>query len=315
MALGGPEFELRIAGRSNLQQRVVASIVKFDARDRLGVAAIEIFRQAKNRGEPPHDLASLPPEQAEVRMPARGRRAPVISGHECDRFDLIRLEAAEIAVLDQVVRMTMMALITDVDASVVKNRRVLEPFALFVRHPVDGARSIEQREREPGNLVRVIRPVAATFCQLDDAAATHVRIAIGLRDFLAVLGDVIEHQAFAQRQVAQADVVGVEPLEDRVEENSARHGEIRASRIEAGNLQPFFKIQRGQLFADAMNLFGGNSSIADGRGAFALASRDGAEAQDGARGPDHAIEARVGDLLQVFVELAFDVLDEFSFVA
>jgi hypothetical protein len=280
MALRGPEFELRITRRSNLQQRVVAAIVKLDAGDRLGVAAIEIFGQPKHRREPPYDFAPLAPELTKVRLPARRRRTPVIPGHEGDRFDLIGLEAAEVAVLDQVVRMPMMALVADVDAGIVENRGVFEPFALLVRHPVDGARSIEKRQREPGNLVRMIRPVAAPLGQLDDAAPPHIRIAIGLRDFLAVLGDVVEHQAFAQRQIAQADFVGIEPLQDRVEEDRARHREIRAPRVEPRNFEPLFEIQRREQFADAMNLLGGNSPIANSRGPFAFPSRDGAETQN-----------------------------------
>jgi hypothetical protein len=70
MALGGPELELRITRRSNLQQRIVATIVELDAGDRLGVAAIEVFRQAKDRREPSDHLAPFASELAEIRVPA-----------------------------------------------------------------------------------------------------------------------------------------------------------------------------------------------------------------------------------------------------
>jgi hypothetical protein len=46
--------------------------------------------------------------------------------------------------------------------------------------------------------MRVIRPVAATLGKLDDAAPAHIRVAVGLRDLFAVLGDVVEDEAFAQ---------------------------------------------------------------------------------------------------------------------
>jgi len=70
MALCGPELELGIASRSNLQQRILAPIVKFDSRDRLGVAAIEILRQAQDRREMPDDFAALAAKFSEIRVPA-----------------------------------------------------------------------------------------------------------------------------------------------------------------------------------------------------------------------------------------------------
>jgi len=141
--LGGPEFELGISRRANLQQGIVAPIVKFKPRDRLRVTAVQIFRQAKNGTQLPHDLAALPPEFPEVRMPARRRAAPVVPGDQRNRLDFVWFEAAQIAVLDQVVRVTMMPLVTDVHARVVENRRIFQPFALFVGHAVDGACAIE----------------------------------------------------------------------------------------------------------------------------------------------------------------------------
>src|SRR6476620_1735675 len=101
MALCGPELKLGIASRSNLQQRILAPIVKFDSRDRLGVAAIEILRQAQDRCETADDFPALPAELSEVRLPARGWCAPVIASHQRNGFDLFRFKTAEIAVLDQ----------------------------------------------------------------------------------------------------------------------------------------------------------------------------------------------------------------------
>ena len=95
MALGGPELELGIARCPNLQQRIVAAIVELEAGDRLGVAAVEIFRKAENRGEPPHDLAPLPPDLTEIGVPPRRWRAPVIARDERNRLDFfaVRIRA------------------------------------------------------------------------------------------------------------------------------------------------------------------------------------------------------------------------------
>ena len=72
--------------------------------------------------------------------------------------------------------------------------------------PWIAARLIEQRDREPRDLLRVLGPVVAALGELEDAAAADVGIAIGLRDLLAVPRDVVEHQPFAQRQIAQRDL-------------------------------------------------------------------------------------------------------------
>ena len=57
---------------------------------------------------------------------------------------------------------------------------------------------------EPRDLLRVFRPVVAALGELEHAAPAHVGIAIGLRDLLPVPRDVVEHEALAQREVAQA---------------------------------------------------------------------------------------------------------------
>ena len=61
MAGCGPELELDVARRAQLQQVVVATIVKFEAGNGLRVAAIQAFRETNDRGQrangPPHPPA------------------------------------------------------------------------------------------------------------------------------------------------------------------------------------------------------------------------------------------------------------------
>jgi hypothetical protein len=137
MTLGGPQLEFRVARGSNLQQCIVATVVERDAGDGLRVAAIEILSQAKNRGELFDDLASFPSELAEFRVPTRRRRTPMVACDQRNRFDLVRLEATEIAVLDQVIRVAVVAFVADVYAGIMQDRRIFEPFALLVGHAVD----------------------------------------------------------------------------------------------------------------------------------------------------------------------------------
>ena len=130
-----------------------------------------------------------------------------------------------------------------------RSARVFEPLALAIGQAVHRSRLIEQRQRQPRDLLRVLGPVVASLGEFDDAAPADVGIAIGLRDLLAVPRDVVEDQPFAQRQVAQRELVGAEPPEDRVEQDRAGDGEVGAARFEAGHLQPLLEVERGQLLA------------------------------------------------------------------
>ena len=72
------------------------------------------------------------------------------------------------------------------------------------------ARLVEQRQREPRDLLRVFRLVVAALGQLDELRRRTSGMLIDLRDVPAVAVDVVEHQAFAQRQVAERDLFGAE---------------------------------------------------------------------------------------------------------
>ena len=153
--------------------------------------------------------------------------------------------------------------------------------------------------RQPRDLLRVLRPVVAALGQLDDAAAPDVGIAIGLRDLLAVPRDVVEDEAFAQRQVAERDLVGAEPAEDRVEQDRAGHREVRAPRVEArARCSRFCEIAaRSAACARGASAWPESRRLRSVRRRRAVARRrDGAEAEDRARRADDAIEAGLGDL-------------------
>jgi hypothetical protein len=129
--LGRPQLELGIAARPHLQQRILAAVVKVDPRDDLRVAPIEVFRKAEHRRQRADDPAPAAPEVAESDVTALRRRPPMVPRDQGNRFDLERLEAAQIAVLDQVVRVLVVLLVADMDAGVVQDRAVLQPFALL----------------------------------------------------------------------------------------------------------------------------------------------------------------------------------------
>ena len=145
VARRGPEFQLRVTRRSQLQQIVVAAIVELEARDGLRVAAIEALGEAQNRRERPHRAARATTQVAEPVVAALGRGLTMVTRDERNRLDFVGLEAAEVAVLDEVIRVVVVACVADVHPDVVQDRRVLEPLALAVGQAMNGSRVVAGR--------------------------------------------------------------------------------------------------------------------------------------------------------------------------
>jgi len=143
--MGGPELELGVAGCAELDEIFVAPIVHFDAGDRLCVAAVERFGQPEDRGQRADGLAFLRAQPAEIAVRLLRRRLAVIPRHERDDLGFRRFETAQIAVLDEVIRVLVMTRIADVRADVVQQRRKLEPLTLAIGQPMHGARLLEDR--------------------------------------------------------------------------------------------------------------------------------------------------------------------------
>jgi len=198
MARGGPEFELRVARRANLQQIVVAAIVQLETADDLRMAPVEALCQAQDSGERANRAPRPPLQRAEILVLPFRRRLTMVARDEGDGVDLLWLESPQMSILDQVVRVLVMPFVADVDAHVMQDRRIFQPFPLAVGQPVDGAGLVEQRDRQSRDLLSMLGPVIAPLREFEDASSPHVGIAVGLRDFLAVTRDVIEDETFAQ---------------------------------------------------------------------------------------------------------------------
>ena len=96
------------------------------------MAAIEAFGQTQNRREFLDHAPALARQISVVLVVALRRRAPVIPCHERDDIDFVGLETAQVAVLDQVIRVFVVPFVADMRTDVVKQRRVFEPFPLAV---------------------------------------------------------------------------------------------------------------------------------------------------------------------------------------
>jgi len=137
MAVGGPQLELGVGLGPELQQGVFAPVVQLDAADGLRMAAVQALSEPQNRGERADHAPAIAGKAAQCPVLLLGRGPAVIARHERDRFDFVRLEAAQVAVPDEVLGVLVMAFVADVHADVVQDRRVLEPLALLVGQRVD----------------------------------------------------------------------------------------------------------------------------------------------------------------------------------
>jgi hypothetical protein len=119
------------------------------------VAAVETLGQPYNRREHPN---GSPQAAIQVSVSLVGffrSRLPMVSRDQRDDLDLLRIEAPQISILDQVVGMTMMTLVTDVYTDVVQHGGEFEPFPLAIAQAMDATRLVENAERQSGHLLRM----------------------------------------------------------------------------------------------------------------------------------------------------------------
>ena len=205
---------------------------------------------------------------------------------------------AELAVLDQVVRVPMVPLVADVDAGVVQQRAVFQPLALAIARACGPPGSGRRATARAATTCRACAGrVAAPLAQLDDAAAADVGVALDLADRRRVAVDVVEDEPLAEREVAQRDVVRAEPPQDAVEQHRSGDGDVGAPRIEPVHVQACFEIRAGQPLPQPVDRLRGDAAVAQRLVAHdaVLAERQRAEAEDRPRRADDAVEPLVGD--------------------
>src|SRR5262245_38888099 len=154
VAFGGPELELGVVRRGQAEGDPPPGPTHAQASHHLRMAPVE------GLGEP-HNAAkqtNRPPPGFRQRFVAfvgglRCRLA-MVPRHETDNRDLIRFEAAQAAVFDEVVRVLVVPLVADVRTDVVDERTVFEPLALLLAEAMARLQSIEDGERQAGDLLR-----------------------------------------------------------------------------------------------------------------------------------------------------------------
>jgi hypothetical protein len=67
--------------------------------------------------------------------------------------------------------------------------------------------------------------------------------------------DVFQHEPLAQGEIAQGDLLGAEPSQERVDQDDASHDEVGATGIESRHRQALFEIEFHDLLSQATDLF------------------------------------------------------------
>src|SRR6266542_555138 len=116
----GPQLQLRVAVRAKPGEVVIAAWKEVNPGERLRVAPIQAFGQPDNRRQHPHGSAQRIAQVPVSLVRFFGDRLAMISRHQRDDLDLSGVEAAQITILDQVVRMPVMPVVADVHADVVQ---------------------------------------------------------------------------------------------------------------------------------------------------------------------------------------------------
>ena len=244
--MGSPQLELRITVGAEPREIIVPAREEVNPGKRLRVAPIESLGQPHNCRQHPHRRAKGAVEIAVSLVRFLRGRLPMVAGDERDDLDLLRIEAPQISILDQVIGMPVVAVIADMHADIVQERGVFEPLPFAISESVYAAGLVEDAQCKARDLLRMLGPVPAPFPQLYNAAAPDVRVPLDLPDAGAVAVNVIEDQAFPKRQVAERQVLGAKPSQNRVEKHRAGDVQISAPRIETGHLEALFDVRLDQ---------------------------------------------------------------------
>ena len=212
MSVGCPQLQFGIirGPQANRAGPLGTGGAHTQAPDHLCVTAIEPLGQSQERAEQLDGLAQAIRQRCKALVRSSRCRLTVVASHQRDDIDFDRLEATQIAVLDQIVRMLVMAFVADMRADVVQQRCIFQPLAFARSQVMAGLKLIEQLQCQFGYLLGVIRQIVAPLAQFDHGSTTHIGISLDLLDVRTISSNVVEHQPLAQCEIAQHQIVGSE---------------------------------------------------------------------------------------------------------
>ena len=309
---GAPEIELGVSLGPDTEADGVIADGGFELGDVAEVTTVEAVGDAEDAGELPDEGAAGGFEGDEVGVVFLGEAFAMVAGDVGDDVEFIGGEAFEIAVLDEVARMLVMAAVADVPTDIVEHGGMFEEFALGGAEVGVGGEIIEDSEGELGNFKGMLFVVVAAAAEFNDAAAAGVSYLDAEANFGPVGLHVFDDHAFAEGAIADFDFVELHTVEDVIDEECAGEDLISAAGIEAGEFTAFLHGMVEQLGKDVLEIWMGHFSEEAVAGVFGavLEEAHGDEILHGAGGADDAayivgfdaIEDGLAGFADVFLE-------------
>ena len=160
----------------------------------------------------------------------------MVARHFGDDFDLARVEAVEVGGGDEVVAVLVVAFEVDRVTDVVQQGGELEPFALACAEIVHRGGEVEEADREALHLLGMGEHPGCPAREVMDLAAADLA---GDGDFGRRRAERLEHEALAQRPVAEVEAVDPGARRELLEQHRSGEDRARARRAD--------RRQRGDL--------------------------------------------------------------------
>ncbi len=138
------------------------------------MSSVESIRHPKQRCQPDHSLALLRRKRREVAVLLLRLRSPVVAGDVRHYHLLVRRHAEQLGVGDEVVRVLVMALVANVVADIVEQRRVGQRLPVFRGASDARLERIEQLKRKLAHLMGMRQLVMTPVCKLKDRPAARL---------------------------------------------------------------------------------------------------------------------------------------------
>ena len=224
---GTPELQLGVVVGRKSDDNEVLTHKRVEILNPAPAAPVEAVGDPQQRGQLPQPGPVVRGERAEAGFGRLGVAAPVMAHERGEERDLGGLEAAQLAVLDEVGGVAVVALARHVLADVVQQRRELEHLAVAVAELVQLDGLVEQAAARAAR--RACVWATSELHRRARLATDARRSARGSSDqsLGIVAAHRVEHDALAQRPVAHGQPVELEQLERGRRAASSRRGGAR----------------------------------------------------------------------------------------
>ena len=239
--------------------------------------ALEVLRKPENGGEPGEDGQIVGPEQRLVGRDVGGALA-VVARQQSDQGDLPRGKAGQPVVVDQCLRVLVVAGVGDDGSQVVQEGRGVEHLPLARAVPVQRGELVEQAPGEVADVVGVLLLVVVVAGDVEDAEAADV----GDDGEGQVLPEMLEEEPLPEAAGRDRQVVEAEAVEERGQHQGPCGDDVGPVRADAGQGLPLLQAAAAEEVDRLFDRVPGEAETVQGVQGIALPCRlDLGEVADG----------------------------------